>query len=225
MKDKNTRLEINGIKGAIFDLDGTLLDSIGMWADIDIKFLNRRGIDVPNDYMHNTSAMSAQEAANYTIKLFNLKETSEELMSEWYELTKIEYHNNIKLRDKAKEYLLDLKKNGIKLAVATSLKKELIRPCLENNGVYHLFDVICSVSDVERGKEFPDIYEFVMEKLSLKSNECVIFEDILTAIKSAKKTDAVVIAVAEKYSFSHKEEILKIADYYINDYEYPPILS
>ncbi|NLZ46533.1 MAG: HAD family phosphatase, partial [Clostridiales bacterium] len=76
----------NGIKAAIFDFDGTLADSMEVWAEVDFKFLNKRGIKVPNNYFDDICSMNFIQAAEYTIKTFNLKESPKQIMSEWLEL-------------------------------------------------------------------------------------------------------------------------------------------
>ena len=96
-------------KGAIFDLDGTIIDSMNVWEKIDIEFLSKRNIDMPNDYMEKINIMSFEEAAKYTIERFNLKEKKENLIKEWNEMAIYEYSNNIRLKPNVKEYLEKLK--------------------------------------------------------------------------------------------------------------------
>ncbi len=106
---------------AIFDLDGTILDSLWVWEDISKDFLSKKGKDIPVTYIQELCSKSFQEAAEYTIRLFMLSETSQEVISEWNRLALIEYKHNIKLKKYCLPYLQYLKEEGKKLAIATSL--------------------------------------------------------------------------------------------------------
>ena len=106
-------------KGAIFDLDGTLLDSMGVWDQVDVDFLAKRGFEVPDDYMQKVAAMQFRQIAEYTIARFNLSDTPEALMEEWDHMARVMYATVVEAKPYAREYLESLKASGAKLAVAT----------------------------------------------------------------------------------------------------------
>ena len=108
-------------KGAIFDLDGTLLDSMGVWDQVDVDFLAKRGFEVPDDYMQKVAAMQFRQIAEYTIARFNLSDTPGELMEEWDHMARVMYSTVVEAKPHAREYLAMLKASGAKLSVATSL--------------------------------------------------------------------------------------------------------
>ena len=108
------------IEGVIFDLDGTLLDSTWVWSQIDTEFLKKRGFEVPKDYSTAIMAMGFEEVAKYTIKRFLLQETKEDVMAEWDAMARDAYAHDVKLKKGVKELLLWLKKQDIKMSVATS---------------------------------------------------------------------------------------------------------
>lgn len=110
---------------AIFDLDGTILDSMDVWEHIDIQFLKKRNLPVPENYVTEICARSFEEAAQYTIDLFGLQETVEGIIEEWNNMAVEEYSNHVGLLPHALDYLLRLKEHGIKLAVATGLPEKL----------------------------------------------------------------------------------------------------
>ncbi|WP_434798113.1 HAD family hydrolase [Terrisporobacter vanillatitrophus] len=206
-------------KGAIFDLDGTLIDSMGVWEKIDNEFLEKRNIDIPSDYIEKINSMSFDKVAQYTIERFNLKESEKDLIKEWNEMAIYEYSNNIKLKANVKEYLKKLKDNNIKIALSTSSPRILYEPVLKNNHIYEYFDVLTSLEDVKRDKNYPDIYLLAAEKLDLNPQDCVGFEDILVAINTLKKADFKAIGVYDKYSDCDIEEIKKISDRFIWDFK------
>ena len=206
-------------KGAIFDLDGTLIDSMGVWETIDIKFLEKRNITMPNDYIEKINSMSFEEVAKYTIKRFNLNESVESLIKEWNDMVVYEYSNNIKLKPKVKEYLIKLKENNIKIGLATSSPKELYEPVLKNNKIYDYFDTFTSVEDIKRDKNYPDIYLYTAKKLGLKPNECIGFEDILISVNTLKKADFNAVGVYDKYSHKDIDKIKAVCDKFIYSFE------
>ena len=111
-------------KGAIFDLDGTIIDSMGIWEKIDIKFFEEINIPMPSDYIKIINNMSFEESAIYTIKRFNLKESKENLIERWNQMAMFEYAHNIKLKPNVRTYLEKLKENKFKLHKKNEEQKE-----------------------------------------------------------------------------------------------------
>ncbi|MBR5535524.1 MAG: HAD family phosphatase [Clostridia bacterium] len=206
-------------KGVIFDMDGTILDSISVWDKIDVDFLSARGVEVPEDYARTISTMTGEECAKYTIKRFSLTDSVEGLMKEWDERALFEYSNNLRLKKGAKEYIKRLKENGIKIALATSSSKTLYTAAMKNTEVYEYFDVFISTDETGISKKDPHVYIYAAEKLGLNIQDCVIFEDVPTAVKSAKTTGARVVCVWDKRWDMFKEEIKEAADKYIYSFD------
>lgn len=202
-------------QGAIFDLDGTLLDSMEVWGEIDIQFLKKRGLTVPADYQEAITPMGFLEAARYTIARFGFSDTPEELMQEWHQMAIDAYTWNVDLKDGAAEYLKFLKEKGVRMAVATSSTPELYEPALKRNGIHAYFDAFVTVSEVKRGKGFPDIYEKAAEKLSLAAADCVVYEDILAGIRGAKMGGFAAVGVYDKSGEGNRSKMEQEADRYI----------
>jgi len=209
----------DNIKAAIFDLDGTLIDSMWLWKKIDYDFLKLRGLQVPSDLFDNIAHLNFLDTAKYFKNRFNLKDDVEKIMNEWNEMAYNEYAHNIKLKPYAKEYLNLLKSKGIKLAIATSNHPKLLEVVLNNNKIYDYFDAISTTLEVKRGKNFPDIYLLSANKLNVSPNECVVFEDIASAIKGAKAAGMKVIGVHDIHSEHQIDEIINLADHFIYKYE------
>ena len=202
-------------KGAIFDLDGTILDSTNIWHMVDTKFFSMHNMSVPSDYLENISAMNIYDIARYTINRFNFNYKVNELVDLWNNMAIEEYTKNVLIKPYVKEYLLKLKSEGVKLGIATALDSLLYEPCLKRNGIFDIFDDHRSLSTMKNGKDSPDIYLFVAGKLGVKPEECMVFEDIAKGCKSAKSANFYVVGVND----SDNENIKKYTDKYIYSFK------
>ena len=192
-------------KGAIFDLDGTLLDSMRVWDDIDVAFLKKRGLEVPPDYQEAITPLGFLEAARYTIRRFGFPETPEELIQEWHQMAVDAYTYEVELKDGAAEYLRYLKEKGIRMAVATSSSPELYEPALKRNGIYEYFKAFVTVSEVKRGKGSPET--------------CVVYEDILTGIRGAKMGGFAAVGVYDRSGEGNRAKMEQEADRYVTSFK------
>ena len=203
---------------ALFDMDGTILDSMGVWADVDRAFFESRGMEVPEDYAHSISGLSFRQTAVYTKERFGLPESVDEILDEWNKMCEKEYVNHVLLKADAKEYLVKLKAQGVKLAVATALPERLYRPALERNGVYHLFDAFASTDEAGERKSTGKVYLLAAERLSVKPSDCCVFEDITDGIIGAKKAGMKAVLVKDKANEKSIKESMHIADAYLEAY-------
>lgn len=202
----------------MFDLDGTLVDSLWIWKDIDIEFLGKHGLELPEDLQPALDGMSFYETAVYMKERFSLPETPEELMDIWNDMAKDKYAKEVPLKKGVKEFLQKLKKEGIKTGVASSNSILLIETTLKANGVYEYFDSIHSANEVAKGKPAPDIYELVAKELKVQPKDCLVFEDIVMGIMAGKSAQMETCAVYDEHSAQATEEKKKLADHYIMDY-------
>lgn len=210
---------LKNIEGAVFDLDGTLLDSSWVWEKVDEKFLGDRGFQVPDDYVDEISPLGAERAAVYTIERFGLNEDKDDIVREWIEMAKKEYATEVVCKPYAKEFLEELHKLNIKMAVATSSDRELFMKTLEREGILKYFQKIVTVDEVERGKGYPDIYEEAARQIKVNPHKCLVFEDILAGVTGASLGEFNVVAVFDEKSKHNWEKIKSISKYSINDYK------
>ena len=210
---------LKNIEGAVFDLDGTLLDSSWVWEKVDEKFLGDRGFQVPDDYVDEISPLGAERAAVYTIERFGLNEDKDDIVREWIEMAKKEYATEVVCKPYAIEFLEELHKLNIKMAVATSSDRELFMKTLEREGILKYFQKIVTVDEVERGKGYPDIYEEAARRIKVNPHKCLVFEDILAGVTGASLGEFNVVAVFDKKSKHNWEKIKSISKYSINDYK------
>ncbi|MFR2128403.1 MAG: HAD family hydrolase [Eubacterium ventriosum] len=210
---------LKNIEGAVFDLDGTLLDSSWVWEKVDEKFLGDRGFQVPDDYVDEISPLGAERAAVYTIERFGLNEDKDDIVREWIEMAKKEYATEVVCKPYSKVFLEEIHKLNIKMAVATSSDRELFMKTLEREGILKYFQKIVTVDEVERGKGYPDIYEEAARRIKVNPHKCLVFEDILAGVTGASLGEFNVVAVFDEKSKHNWEKIKSISKYSINDYK------
>lgn len=203
---------------AIFDLDGTLLDSTGVWAKIDVDFLAARGIAVPADFTEEIKNHNFQSGSAYVKERFGLPESPSAIAKEWFEMAVRAYSQEIQLKEHAAGFLAMLKKNGLRLAVATSSDRLLYEPCLKRNGVYHLFDSFTQTDEVARPKGHPDVYELAARRTGTAAGDCVVFEDLLKGVQGAVSGGFYTVGVFDAASWQEWDQIRAACDLYIENY-------
>ncbi len=206
---------MKGFEGFIFDLDGTVADSLYVWKEVDRKFFKRRDMEVPKGYEEKINAMSFEQAAIYTKEEFGIKESIDKIKKEWFSDAVYEYSNNVKFKEKAKEYIEYIKKQNFKTALCTASPKELYEPFLKNRNSQYLFDVIVSGQEVNKNKSFPDIYLMTAQRLNIPPSKCVVFEDISSAVLGAKKAGMYTVGVFDEANKFDTEKLKKEADKFI----------
>ena len=205
-------------KGAIFDLDGTLLDSMGVWSEVDVEFLARRGIAMPDDYSAALAPMGFPKAAEYTKKRFSLPEDEESIMAEWHTMAEDAYRTRIGAKPYVREYLEALKEKRIPIAAATASERVFWEPALSRLGLLPFFSSVTVIGEVKRGKGFPDIYLRAAEKLGLAPAECAVFEDIPAGITGARDGGFFTVGVYDEHN-RNAETLPMLCDRYIRSFE------
>ena len=210
---------LKDIKGAIFDMDGTLVDSMWVWTKIDRDFLEKRNIECPKDLKEQVQDLCFEEAALYFKNTFNLHESVEEICNEWNDMALDEYKHNVTLKPGTLKYLNLLKSMGIKIALATSNCELLLTTALKATGIYDYFDSITRTDEVSRGKNFPDVYLLAAKRLNVDPSQCIVFEDIFPAVVGAKAAGMKVVGIYDDFSSYQKDKIIDFADKYIYKYD------
>ncbi|MBR5361178.1 MAG: HAD family phosphatase [Lachnospiraceae bacterium] len=210
---------LKGKEAVIFDLDGTLVDSMWMWKDIDIEFLAERGIDLPPNLQKEIEGMSLRETAQYFIDTFHLTETIDELKVIWNDMAYDKYAHVVRPKPGAIRFLDRAREKGIKLGIASSNSIELIMAAVSNYDLNGHFDVIVSANEVPRGKPYPDVYLEVAKRLGVEPSKCLVFEDIPMGIMAGKSAGMTVCAIEDDYSADVVDEKKELADYYIISYD------
>lgn len=212
-------MDFRSIQGAIFDLDGTLLDSMGVWHMVDHAFLARRGIPYPPDYDKELQPLNYKQAAAYTKRRFGLPETEEAIIAEWDARVSAAYAGGLPLKPGAAELLHRLHGRGVKIALATASSRNLYELGLKANGVYDDFDAFATLDEPGlRSKAFPDIYLLAAERLGVPPARCVVFEDLLNGIRGAKAAGMKTAGIYDASSAAVQEQMHAEADAYYMDF-------
>ena len=209
---------LNGIKAVIFDLDGSLVDSMWIWKDIDIEYLGRFGISLPHNLQSEIEGKSFSETAVFFKERFQIPDSIEQMKQDWNEMAWHKYIHDVPLKPGADIFLQNCISHGIKLGIATSNSRELVEAVAKARGFGKNFDCIMTGCDVKKGKPAPDIYLAVADKLGVLPSECLVFEDITAGILAGKNAGMRVCAVEDAYSMHQTEDKKRLADYYIKDY-------
>lgn len=208
----------NNIKGVIFDLDGTLIDSMWVWDQIDIEYLSEKNLEVPKNLNDEIGHLSFNQVAVYFKERFKLKDSLDEIKQRWSDMAYYHYSTDIKLKEGVVEFLKFLKESNIKIGLATSNSHDLLEVVLKNNNIYDYFDAITITDEVSVGKHEPDVYLLAAKKLNVSPSECLVFEDIVQAIKGAKKAEMKVVGVADSRNIDDRDEIISLTDKFITNF-------
>ncbi|ABR49772.1 HAD-superfamily hydrolase, subfamily IA, variant 3 [Alkaliphilus metalliredigens QYMF] len=206
---------LQDIEAVIFDLDGTLIDSMWVWMKIDVEFLEKRGILLPEDLGKGIEGMSFTETAAFFKKTFNLPESVEAIKKEWIEIGQEYYKNKIQLKPGAKEFIEILKAKGIKIGLGTSCSAELVEGVLSQHNLKKYFHSIVTSCEVAKGKPHPDVFFKVAENLNVNPRKTLVFEDTVAGALAGKAAGMKVIGVYDEYSKDSLLELKGIVDIYV----------
>ena len=209
---------LTNVKAVLFDLDGTLVDSMWMWGDIDVEYLKKHGHSLPRELQKEIEGMSFTESAVYFKERFQLADSLEVIQREWIDMAKDKYANEVTMKPGAISFLNYLREHGIRTGIATSNSRELLNAVLESRDLKRYIDCAMTSCEAGAGKPAPDIYLKVAEVLGAAPSECLIFEDTPTGLQAGINAGIRVCAMEDAHSADRKPLIRELADYYITDF-------
>ena len=206
------------IKAVIFDMDGTLIDSTGIWHEIDKAFFYKRNMELPSDYAQHIVHLGLKQAAVYTKETYHLDESIQDIMDEWHNMSIDMYRYNVPLKSHALELLKLLKENNIKMAIATANDEPLYRPCIERLGIGEYFDEIADVNTAKEGKQSAKIYLDLAKKMGAEPQNTLVLEDMPTCVKTAFKNGFITVSVFDNASKDYDEQKINNSHLFIKDF-------
>lgn len=179
---------------AIFDFDGTLAETWHLWVDVDRIFFSSRGLEFDETASETLATLGFEAGARWCIERYRLRESAADIVDEWNRLGSALYETRVELREGAERYLRALRARGVRLALATTNDQHVLRS-MRHVDVYSLFDEVVYERDVKKGKDHPDIYLEAARRIDASPEGCVVFEDILAGVRSAKAAGMQAVAV------------------------------
>ena len=204
------------IRGAIFDVDGTLLDSMFIWDTIGEAYLRSIGYQPKENLNETFKNMSLHQAARYYQTEYGVTQSIDEIMDGVNAMLERYYRFEVPLKPGVAELLERLRQDGVKLCIATATDRHLVEAALDRCGVLSCFGEIFTCNEVGHGKDEPDIFEEALRFLGTEKAETVVFDDALYAVRTAKEAGFPVAAVYDSHEKA-QDQIRMLADVYLEE--------
>ena len=216
---RGRKIMLTGKKAVIFDMDGSLVDSMWIWPEVDRIYMDKYHLTEPPTFHRDIEGMSYTETAQYFVDTFaDLDRTVAQVMQEWRDMTIHLYATKVFPKPGAVEFLKDMKRRGIALGIATSNDRSIADAALNARHLAPYFDSVRTSCEVSAGKPAPDVYLKVAEDLHVEPSSCLVFEDIPNGILAGKNAGMEVCAVDDEFSRPLEKEKKQLADYFIRDF-------
>ncbi len=204
---------------AIFDMDGTLADSMDFWTHLGEEYLRRQGIAPPPDIWDTLKALTMPQAAQWLVRTFGLPGTAAGAEAEMSAVMADHYRRDVPLKPGAREYLAALRDRGVGMCLATNTPSPLVRACLSRLGVLDLFRFCISGEEVGAGKDKPDIYLAAAERLGGAPRDVAVYEDALFALQTAKAAGFYTMGVFDEACADDWPAICRLSDETVRDWK------
>ncbi len=202
----------------LFDMDGTLVNSMPYIANLLIGFLNDRKVKYPDNILDILIPMGYKKVSEYYVNELKINENAMDVLKYMYETLRLSYENDIPLKEGVKEYLLSLKEKGYSLNVLSGSPHPSMDPCLKRNGIFELFDNTWCCEDFNTSKTDPSLYKMVAKKLGCEPSEIAFFDDNINSIKGGKSAGLYTVGVFDEAGKGFKSEMLEVTNKYINSF-------
>ena len=206
------------IKGAIFDFDGTLFNSMYVWHAVGEEYLKSHGKIAKPGFRDTVKSMSLLESAYYVRDVYGVDKPAQTIANEVNALVEKHYFNDVQPKKGLVNFIKELKAQDIKLCVATATDKYMIEAALKRCGLRDMFSAIFTCTEVGASKKEPTIYREALKFLGTDRKNTMIFEDAIYAVKTAKADGFYVTGVYDEYE-RETSLVEELADLYIRDYE------
>lgn len=202
----------------LFDMDGTLVDSNRIWKDVDREFLARRNLPYTKEYYQGVAHTIFPLAAKFTKEFCHLPESCEEIMAEWMELAG-DMYAHVAVKPGVRAYLKQCKHEGRRMAVVTSSVPQHCHTALDKLELSKYFEAIYFAHDLGLEKRDPVLWKTVAERSQVRTEDCTIFDDSLSACTGARLANMRVVGVYDSFFAHDKREMEQFCDVYIESFE------
>jgi len=203
-------------KGIIFDVDGTLCDTMGFYENFLGEYLRKLGIEPKDDLREAVRGLTIAQAYRYIIKEYAITKPQEEIFADAGRMFADFYSNHALLKEGVREFMDYASGRGIRMCIATATNREYIELMMKNLGIEKYIEFVVTSPEVGKGKQFPDIYNTAAERLECNTKNVIVFEDAFHAVQTAKEAGYTVFAVKDEYQMKFEDEIRKYSDIYID---------
>lgn len=209
------------VNGAIFDLDGTILDTMEQWDTLGLRYLKEHNIEPNKDFLDRIGTMSLRESAEYFHQKLNLGLDINNIIDELVKRLRIMYSREARLKPGVIDVLRLLKRNDVEITLATATSRDLAIDGLKLNGILEFFAGVfsCRDTNIRENKTSPKIYDYARRFMGTIPQETIVVEDALYAIETAKRAGYFVIAIEDRSERTRKKEIMSTADVYVEDHD------
>ena len=203
------------MKAALFDFDGTLVDSMPTWGRKVLRILELSGITPPEGILRILTPLGDTGSMKYFKEHFGVTMTKEEMLREMDAFAVPKYAHDILLKEGVREYLEALRAKGVRIFLLTASPRQCFVPCLENVGVASLFEEAWSCEDFKTVKSNPDIYRMAAERMGVSVGDITFFDDNIIALKTAKEAGLRTVGVFDESSATDEAAIRAFTDEYV----------
>lgn len=203
------------IRGAIFDMDGTLTESMHLWIEIGRRYLEGLGYTVTPEQNHDMTQMLLEPMSEYIREHFGLDRTPEEIVADMNKMVEPGYFYEVQVKPTVVEFLEALQSKGVKMCVATATDRHLTEACLKRNGIDHFFSAIFTCGEEQCNKRTSQIYDKARAHLGTEAEDTWIFEDTYVSLLGARQSGCHVMAVADRWSAHKRQQIQEEADCFV----------
>jgi len=203
----------------IFDMDGTLIDSNGIWKDVDTAFLAKRGLSYTKEFYEGVAHTIFPLAAKFTKEFCRLPESEEAIMAEWMDMAGDLYGTSVPVKPGVRAYLDKLRAAGERLIVVTSAVPVHCRTALTHLGLMPYFERIIFAHDLQLEKKDPQLWRLTAEMMGVASADCTLYDDSVEACRGAKAAGMHAVGVYDPYFAGTEPEMQAVCDRYIRSFE------
>ncbi len=201
-----------------FDLDGTLIDSNGIWKDVDREFLARRNMPYTHEYYEGVAHTALPMAAVFTKEYCKLEESCEEIIAEWMEMSR-DMYAHVPLKPGVRAYLDQCRAEGHRMAIITSSVPEHCYTALKKLDIEEYFENVTFAQQAGMHKKHPDVWLAAAEKCGVDPADCTVFDDSFAACQGAKSAGMRVVGVHDQFFDQHQQDMRQFCDQYIVSFE------